>query len=246
MDYPISDATADLHNGKFADPDPAQGVLGSFDKARDMNAVYDELRAIIIAGGLTPNEAQYNQVITAINALIANAVSGLRNGVNASLDTLAEIATALNTKSNVGHGHDYVPSAGNAGYANNAGNAATAGYAGSAGNADTVDGYHASQLFRHDQSWGWGDDTNGGFVLPNGRAMQYGLTGAIGDGSALAVNFPAGFGVCNGVYPVPEASGNAHDVSVYGVWSGGFSLRHYDNSGGAASAVRWFALGRMW
>ena len=75
MDYPVSDPSANLHAGKFSDGDPALGILPSTDKARDMNAAYDELLNLIRDGGLEPDETRFDQVKSAIHNLIAAAVA---------------------------------------------------------------------------------------------------------------------------------------------------------------------------
>jgi phage-related tail fiber protein len=129
VQYPLSDPTALLNGGKFTDGNVGLGVPASIDKAAWLNAVYDELINIIIAAGLTPNEAQFNQVVAAINALISNAFAAhiasqaqVNTGTNATLyvtpatlsnriaqiigaapaalDTLQELAAALGSDPN--------------------------------------------------------------------------------------------------------------------------------------------------
>jgi len=111
MRYPVSDAGSHLSGGKFTDGNPTTGAASSVDKAAHMNAVYDELIAIITALGGTPAEGNNTQIGTLLVPYIATAISnaliGLRNGVNTSLDTLWEIAQALDTKSTIGHGHGW-------------------------------------------------------------------------------------------------------------------------------------------
>lgn len=67
MDYPISDPGSQLYNNKFTDGDQSQGVAASVDKAAHMNAVYDELIAVISGYGLTPSEASFSQLFQAMN-----------------------------------------------------------------------------------------------------------------------------------------------------------------------------------
>lgn len=67
MDYPVSDPGSQLHNGRLTDGDSAQGVDPSIDKSAHMNAVYDELLNLITGMGITPDEAEFNQVLQAIN-----------------------------------------------------------------------------------------------------------------------------------------------------------------------------------
>lgn len=69
MDFPKSDPSSNLHNDKFHDGDPSQGIPRSIDKAAHMNAVYDEIINVIVGGGLTPSEGTVNQLLSAIQAL---------------------------------------------------------------------------------------------------------------------------------------------------------------------------------
>ena len=74
MKYPVSDSAVLLHNGKFTDGDPTQGIPPSLDRAKEMNAVYDEIIAVIEDEGLTPDEAVLTQLRDAINSKISAAV----------------------------------------------------------------------------------------------------------------------------------------------------------------------------
>jgi hypothetical protein len=67
MHYPVSDSDSRLHSGKFTDGNPSEGILSSRDKAAHMNAVYDELLAVITGFGLTPAENNLTQLLQAIN-----------------------------------------------------------------------------------------------------------------------------------------------------------------------------------
>jgi hypothetical protein len=193
--YPVSDSGSQLHNGRFTDGNPAQGIPPSVDKAAHMNAVYDELMAVIAAGGLTPNEATLTQVLQAIQTLIANAIATRAPSTHGHL--WSQISGIPATFPPAPHNQDwgtitgvpavFPPAAHNQDWSTITGRPATFppsvhdhAYVPNAGNADTVDGYHAAQLWRADQSWAWGDDNNGGFVLPNGRSEQWGQI-AIGD-----------------------------------------------------------------
>jgi hypothetical protein len=68
MDYPTDNAKSQrLYNGKFTRRISELGVPASFDPPEHLNALTDELLAIIVAGGLTPDKAVLNQVLTALN-----------------------------------------------------------------------------------------------------------------------------------------------------------------------------------
>lgn len=69
MHYPIADSDSRLHSGKFTDGNPSEGILSSRDKAAHMNAVYDELLAVITGAGLTPDVNNLTQVRQAINIM---------------------------------------------------------------------------------------------------------------------------------------------------------------------------------
>ncbi|KAK3606834.1 hypothetical protein CHS0354_018428 [Potamilus streckersoni] len=80
MNYP-SDTSAGLHNGKFTGGDPNTGLPPSRLSADWMNAVSDELIAVITQFGGTPQENDRSQVSsvlrsadTALRTLIDNAV----------------------------------------------------------------------------------------------------------------------------------------------------------------------------
>lgn len=75
MKYPVSDLSAKLHNGKFTDADPALGIESSIDKAAWLNMIFDELIAVVVGGGQVPSETVFNQVLAAINNLIALAIA---------------------------------------------------------------------------------------------------------------------------------------------------------------------------
>jgi hypothetical protein len=96
MDYPVSDPTVGLVGGKFSDGDPVGGVAASRDPAAWANAVTDELRAIIAAAGLTPSEADLNQVLDALVLLGLRAASSTLPGV-VELATDAEVQAGTDT-----------------------------------------------------------------------------------------------------------------------------------------------------
>lgn len=90
MDYPLSRADElDLLGGKFTDGEP--GVTpASIIPAETMNAIIDELKAVIVAGGLAPDEVTFTQVRDAITAMIrtypvAIAVINVAGGANVVL-----------------------------------------------------------------------------------------------------------------------------------------------------------------
>lgn len=80
MDYPVSDEFAKLNNGKFTDGDPLNDVPPSRNSAMYQNAVYDELLNVISGGGLTPDEAELNQVFLAIGNIAKSIVSSQTAG----------------------------------------------------------------------------------------------------------------------------------------------------------------------
>jgi hypothetical protein len=77
MDYPKTVPNVGLVAGKFSDGNPGQGVPASLDPAAWANAVTDELLAVIVAGGLTPSEGVFNQLLQALpNALASRPEMG--------------------------------------------------------------------------------------------------------------------------------------------------------------------------
>lgn len=71
MDYPIDDSGSQLHEGKFVDADPSQGIVASRDKADHQNALYDEvINVITMIGGLTPDVNNRGQMAAAIQAAL--------------------------------------------------------------------------------------------------------------------------------------------------------------------------------
>jgi microcystin-dependent protein len=80
MDYPVSDSNARLVGGKFTDGDPVAGVPPSKNSAAYQNAVYDELLNVIAGGDVTPNEATFDQLFTAIGNIAKSVVSSQTAG----------------------------------------------------------------------------------------------------------------------------------------------------------------------
>jgi len=97
VDY-FSDPALRLHNGKFTDGDPAQGISPSFDPARFNNAVFDELLALITAGGLTPAENNLTQVRQAVINIVDDMSDSLRGGVSSAGDNLAKLLALINLR----------------------------------------------------------------------------------------------------------------------------------------------------
>ncbi|WP_250533560.1 hypothetical protein [Caballeronia sp. AZ10_KS36] len=55
--------------GYWTEGNPATGTPATLVRASFLNMVQEELRAIVVAGGLTPSKTAYNQVLSAIKAL---------------------------------------------------------------------------------------------------------------------------------------------------------------------------------
>lgn len=86
MDYPKSDPTVGLVDGKFTDGDPAGAVAASRDPASWANAVTDEILAVLVEAGVTPTEGSNSQLAAALVEL------GLR-ATSADLPGIIELAT---------------------------------------------------------------------------------------------------------------------------------------------------------
>ncbi len=71
MDYPNSVPSAGLVNGKFVDENPMTGTPGSLIPAEWGNGVTLEILNVINAGGLTPDEKKYDQLLQAIQSVTA-------------------------------------------------------------------------------------------------------------------------------------------------------------------------------
>jgi hypothetical protein len=76
--YRIDDATAsttlptpevEAAEGYFTEGNPARGTPATKVRGSWLNLIQEELRAIVVAGGLTPSKTVYNQVLTAVKAL---------------------------------------------------------------------------------------------------------------------------------------------------------------------------------
>src|SRR5476649_2168764 len=102
--YRIDDATASptlptpeaaLTEGYWTEGNPGTGIVATLERASWFNMVQEELRAIVVAGGLTPSKTVYSQVLTAIHAMTASGarVQGLIATNDASnLNALMDIA----------------------------------------------------------------------------------------------------------------------------------------------------------
>jgi len=99
MDYPKRD---DLLNGKFTDGDPVNNIPASRDNAAQMNAVYDEIRAAIQAGGLTPNADDLTQLSASIRKQTRS-----KQGFSVSGDANAIVLTSVDGKPKVTELEDF-------------------------------------------------------------------------------------------------------------------------------------------
>lgn len=85
MDRIIGTGWVDIGGGKrgFRDEDLTHGIEGTDLVAAWFNSIQEELMAIILAAGLTPNSAVWTQVLTALDVLFAGKVSPQFSGVPA-------------------------------------------------------------------------------------------------------------------------------------------------------------------
>ncbi|PZP05629.1 Microcystin-dependent protein [Pseudomonas sp. NFPP10] len=74
MDYPKSVPSVGLVNGKFVDENPVTGQVGSLISSEWGNAVTDELLNVIRAGGKEPAEAEHDQLLAAIKAIVRDSI----------------------------------------------------------------------------------------------------------------------------------------------------------------------------
>ena len=94
------DGNAILYNGEYHDGDPSQGIPASLVTAKWMNAVTQELLAILTAASITPDINDNDQVVTGIQSLIQAAINSVINAAPGALDTLDELAAALGDDAN--------------------------------------------------------------------------------------------------------------------------------------------------
>jgi hypothetical protein len=92
MKYPVSVPNVALHGGKFSDGDPTAGIARSMIPSAWANLTTDELINIVVAGGLTPSEADATQVLTALHVLFTTPAQALLKASN--LSDLTNPATA--------------------------------------------------------------------------------------------------------------------------------------------------------
>ncbi|MCU1765335.1 phage tail protein [Pseudomonas protegens] len=74
MDYPKSVPNVGLVNGKFVDENAATGQVGSLIPSAWGNGVTDELLNVIRAGGKVPAEAEHDQLLAAIKAIVRDSI----------------------------------------------------------------------------------------------------------------------------------------------------------------------------
>ncbi|MEN5094520.1 phage tail protein [Pseudomonas protegens] len=74
MDYPKSVPSVGLVNGKFVDENPVTGQVGSLISSEWGNAVTDELLNVIRASGKVPAEAEHDQLLAAIKAIVRDSI----------------------------------------------------------------------------------------------------------------------------------------------------------------------------
>ncbi|MDH0547321.1 phage tail protein, partial [Achromobacter xylosoxidans] len=75
MDFPKSVPGVGLVDGRFVNEDPIAGRAGSLIPAEWGNALTDEVLAVVVAGGLNPDEQDHGQLLKAIGFLIGQAVA---------------------------------------------------------------------------------------------------------------------------------------------------------------------------
>ena len=101
MDYPKSAPGIGLVGGKFIDENVQTGQQGSLIPAAWGNAVTDEILAVIAGAGLIPNESTYDQLLEAIETLIA---SGAVTYENSAAVLLADGVASAGTRSTAARG----------------------------------------------------------------------------------------------------------------------------------------------
>lgn len=108
MDFPLSQLGLDLYNGRFTDGIP--GVRpASIIPSSTTNAIVDELQAVIVAGGLTPDEATFTQVRDAILSLVENAINEALVAASVTDAGIVELATSAETIAGTDAGRAVTP-----------------------------------------------------------------------------------------------------------------------------------------
>ncbi|WP_406867208.1 hypothetical protein [Paraburkholderia fungorum] len=69
---PVPEAA--LTEGYWTEGNPGSGIIATLERASWFNMVQEELRAIVVAAGLTPSKTTYNQVLSAIKRIGQNTV----------------------------------------------------------------------------------------------------------------------------------------------------------------------------
>ena len=105
MDYPKSAPGIGLVDGKFIDENVQTGQQGSLIPAAWGNAVTDEILAVIAGAGLTPSESAYDQLLEAIETLIASGAATYENSAAVLLADGVASAGARNTAARGDHRH---------------------------------------------------------------------------------------------------------------------------------------------
>ncbi|HWH86366.1 MAG TPA: phage tail protein, partial [Pseudomonas sp.] len=102
MDYPFSEASVGLLNGKFTDGNPVAGIMPSRVTDSWANALTDELLNTIRAAGLTPDEFKYDQLLQAIQLLVNGGVTNLKCLL--ADNNLSDVDDVVEARNNLGLG----------------------------------------------------------------------------------------------------------------------------------------------
>ena len=105
MDYPKSVPGVGLVGGKFIDENVQTGQQGSLIPAAWGNAVSDEILSVITGAGLTPDESAYDQLLEAIETLIASGAVTYESSAAVLLADGVASAGARNTAARGDHRH---------------------------------------------------------------------------------------------------------------------------------------------
>ena len=105
MDYPKSVPGVGLVGGKFIDENVQTGQQGSLIPAAWGNAVSDEILSVITGAGLTPDESAYDQLLEAIETLIASGAATYEDSAAVLLEDGVASAGARSTAARGDHRH---------------------------------------------------------------------------------------------------------------------------------------------